>query len=723
MAVDAELDRLAELLGVKPHYFDIWGKRRDIPPSTKRDLVGAMGFAAGSDDEIRDSLRRVEETPWRRVVSPVAILDQGGYAAIEVMLPEDARGVGWSIELEDGGARTGGSPIEEMEWLEERRIDGRLIKRWRVALPGDLPLGYHRLAITTPVQGTMSLISAPQRCLLPDDLAPGRRLWGFGIQLYGLRSRDDWGIGDFGGLGRFAEITAGLGGDAVGVNPLHALFPADPGHTSPYSPSSRSFLDVLYIDLSDVTEGGSAGDLARNPDFRQRIEVVRAADMVDYAQVAALKMTVLEAAYADFKASGRDREAFEAFRRDQGRDLELQALFEALHEHFFHGEGKWDWHGWPEAYHRPDTPEVAAFAQRAADRTTFFAWLQFLADRQFARAAERARGAGMVLGFYRDLAVASHPGGAESWANPGVVLDGANVGAPPDQFSPLGQNWGLAPLSPAGLLERAYEPFIAALRANMRHAGALRIDHAMALRHLFWIPVREGHEGGAYVRYPERDLMRLIALESHRNRCVVIGEALGTVPEGFPDALRHAGILSYRVLYFERSEDGGFLPPSGYPEDALVSVTTHDLPTLQGWWSGHDQDWRRRLGMYPDDEAFERDRAERMSERELLFDALRAAGLVADEEVPERLDADHAVAIHRYLAETAGRILIVQIEDALGEVEQPNLPGTTTEHPNWQRKLPLALDRLEEHPLLRAMAGAVREARSAGTATSRREPH
>lgn len=711
MAGNAELDRLADLLGIEPWYDDIWGGRREIGPATKRDLARAMGYPADTSEETVASLHRIEEAPWRRTVTPVAILDEGGYAAVEVVLPEGAGGAGWWIGLEDGREITGGSPADRMDWLEARIVDGHRMERWRLPLAQDLPLGYHRLRITAPVEGEASLVVAPRRCLTPAELTPGRRLWGFGIQLYGLKRRDDWGIGDFGHLESFAAIAAEMGADAVGLNPLHALFPADPNHTSPYSPSNRSFLNVLHIDPTPFLAGKSVAAAMDDPALAAGLEAVRGEALVDYPAVAALKMPVLEAAFADFLEAGspQERADFAAFRAAEGEPLERQALFDALHEHFYKGEGLWNWHDWPEPYRRPDGAEVADFARRNAARLDFFAWTQFVADRQFDRAAASAREAGMALGFYRDLAVANHPDGAAAWADPEVVLAGANVGAPPDMFSPKGQNWGLAPLSPVGLLERAYRPFIAGLRANMRHAGALRIDHAMALRHLFWIPSRPDHEGGAYVRYPERDLMRLIALESHRNRCAVIGEALGTVPEGFPRALDEAGILSYRVLYFERVHDDGFAPPRAYPAQALVAATTHDLPTLRGWWTGHDQDLRLRLGLYAEETAYERERADRMADRERLFEALREAGLAApDAPIPDELDAEHVAAIHRYLSRTAGSILMVQIEDALGEVEQPNLPGTTDEHPNWKRRLPLDLDRIRNDAGLRGLVSAVR---------------
>ena len=317
----------------------------------------------------------------------------------------------------------------------------------------------------------------------------------------------------------------------------------------------------------------------------------------------------------------------------------------------------------------------------------------------------------MPLGLYKDLAVGVNPAGAMTWSNRGVSLSGVSVGAPPDIFSPLGQNWGLAPLSPVALHETAYAGFITALRRNMRHAGAVRVDHAMGLQRLFWIPENASAAEGAYVRYPFDDLIGILALESRRHRCVVIGEDLGTVPEGFRPAMNGAGVLSCAVLYFERGDDGGFRAPDAYPEHALVSISTHDLPTLAGYWKAHDVDWRERLDLLPDPDAAAKARGERLDERRRLLRALAAAGLlppgVDPEAPPEEPTPELMIAVHRFLARTPGALMMVQLEDALGEIEQPNLPGTTDQHPNWQRRLPIPLERLADDPMIRRLAEAV----------------
>ncbi len=584
----------------------------------------------------------------------------------------------------------------------------------------------------TVVQGEhsaeLSLILAPDRCLLPEEVGTGGRGWGLGVQLYGVRSAGNWGMGDFTDLAELGERAAAWGAGTVGLNPLHALFPADPNHFSPYSPSHRAFLDILYIDVvavPELAECPEARDLIGSPGFQRALAQARAQELVDYQAVSALKRPVLERLFTAFQvghlepaaedptAASPRVQAFRAFQAEMGPELTRFAVFEALHEHFFGSDPlRWSWQHWPEAYRDPTSPEVAAFAATYADRVTFFQYLQWQADEQLGAAASRARAAGLRLGFYRDLAVAVEPGGAAAWGAQTVMATAARVGAPPDQFNLHGQDWGLAPMSPLGLYEAAYRPLISVLRANMRHAGVLRIDHVMALQHLYWIPPQGGI--GAYMAYPFADLTRLVALESHRNRCAVIGEDLGTVPEGFRPAMQRAGILSCRVFYFERGHDGAFLPPEAYPGSALVTATTHDLATLKGFWQGVDLEWRIRLGLYPSPEMQQHEVTARDHDRWRMLHALDRAGLLPEPLRPHHgLPAfcdDLTVAVYRYLAASPSKLLMVQIEDLLGEAEQPNLPGTTIQHPNWRRRHMLGLDQLPRIPVITRLVEALRAA-------------
>ncbi|MBP2300498.1 4-alpha-glucanotransferase [Azospirillum picis] len=720
----SDLDRLADLLGLEPVYHDIWGNRRETSAATKRALVAAMGLNAATDADVAASLAAVERRGWSRPLPPVLVAGEGQRIELAAALPD---GLGdatlrWTLTPEGGSAEGGTVTVRDLTVTGRATIDGAGYERRGLGglLPVSLPIGYHRLEVAlemalemggeagAPGAGTLAgattLIVAPERCVTVEEVVPAGRTWGIGLQVYSLRSGRDWGMGDFGDLARFAGTAGRLGAGLVGLNPLHALFPADPHHIGPYSPSSRQFLNILYIDVAAVPELDGADDLQARiaaPAFRQALADARQAELIDYSAVAALKLPVLEALHARFHALPGDhprKAAYAAFRQEMGAALERHALFDALHEHFFRADpSQWMWRSWPAAFQDPESAEVAAFAAEHAARVDFFAWAQFEADRQLGEAAARGRAAGLALGFYRDLAVAAHPGGGSAWADPSILVQGANVGAPPDQFNLNGQNWGLAPLSPLGLREAGYRPFIEMLRANMRHAGALRIDHVMALQHLFWIP--EDGSDGAYVEYPFHELLRIVALESRRNRCVVIGEDLGTVPEGFRPALERAGILSYRVLYFERTPDGGFKRPGDYPAGSMATVSTHDLAPFKGFWTGRDLEWRTRLGLYPDDASRDKDRWDRGVDRWRLLQALSQEGLRPDsypsDDGDQPFRTELAAAVHAYLARTPSRIVMVQIEDALCEDEQPNLPGTVDQHPNWRRRLTREVEQLD----------------------------
>jgi 4-alpha-glucanotransferase len=533
------------------------------------------------------------------------------------------------------------------------------------------------------------------QCFVPEFLRRGQ-CWGITCQLYGLRSGRNWGIGDFEDLARLAETVAGQGGDFLGVNPLHALYPAEPERCSPYSPSSRRFLNILYI----------APDI--EPEFARidspQLDRLRRSNLVAYGEVAGTKLTVLEAMFQAFQAdAGQDRRgAFEAFAHEAGEALQRHCLFEALHER--HSGAPW-WE-WPDSYHRAYSQAVARFHKTEEKRIAFFAWLQWLADRQLKQAQERARAAGMRIGLYLDMAVGVAPDGAMTWADPGLMVRGVHIGAPPDAFSLQGQDWGLIPQRPTVLIERKLQPFSDDLRASMHNAGAVRLDHAMAVQRLFWIPAGAPARYGTYVRYPQAAMLAAVAEESRRWHCLVIGEALGTVPDGFLDLLAEKELQSYRVLFFERQGPGGFRPPADYPPRAFGCVSTHDLPTLLGWWTGRDIEWRHEVDFVTPEEA-EAQRRDRSEDRVALWNALVSEDLVTSEPVPGELDANAVIAVHRYVAKSPVRLMGVQLEDATGEREQPNVPGASEPHPNWRRKLSVGLEDLAEHPLFKALCAAM----------------
>jgi len=720
------LHRLADAVGLETGWHDIWGAWQQVAPDTLHALLAALGLPAANEAEAAESLAALTRRRWHRTVDPTAVVAaEAQPGGIGVIGPEAGGPLAWSLETEDGDRHEGAAETSALTELYRENVDGQTLVKRLLPLPDGLPAGYHRLEVAAGGRlDTASVIVAPATCFGPDDAAPGERLWGLAAQLYALRGEDDAGIGRFPALGDLAERAGRAGADTVGVNPLHALYPADPHRASPYSPASRDWLNVLYVDPAATPEWPdcpAAQERAADPGTQAAVEAARAAELVDYPDVAGRLMPMLEDLWRTFVERHRDADtprarAFDAFRAAGGLPLERFCLFMALHARFVAQDiANADWRNWPEAWRDPESPAVAEWAAANPDAIGFQAWLQFVADEQLADAGRRAAAAGLRLGLYRDLAVGVGPGSAAAWARPGVLVRGVSVGAPPDAFNLVGQDWGLAPLDPLTLSESGYAPLVAALRANMRHAGALRIDHAMGLMRLFWIPEGRRPGDGTYVRLPVDDLLRVVALESRRHRCAVVGEDLGTVPEGFRPKLAAAGVLSYKVMMFERVGDGLFARAGTYPEQALVTAGTHDLPTLKGFWTGRDIDWRRRLDLYPDEAARESDRAAREDDRAKLLAALVDAGLWPDDRTePGGVAFDSALneAVHRFMAATPSRLMMVQLEDLVGAEEMMNLPGTVDEHPNWRRRLDRPAAGLFDDPAIAALLAAIAETRA-----------
>lgn len=545
-----------------------------------------------------------------------------------------------------------------------------------------------------------------QPAALTDD---GRR-WGISVQLYGLRAERTWGIGDLSALADLMRGAAALGACAIGVNPLHALFPTRPEHASPYSPSSRRFINPLYLDVEAI-EDFAACDAARerreSRDFQSRLHHVRESERVQYSIVASLKWPALSALYDHFRmhclgfAEQPRTGAFRQFQTQQGVALRRFATFHALAEI----QTEINWRQWPSELADPDSQAVAAFAAQNIEAIEFHEYLQWQAALQLENVSDTARGCGMSIGLYADLAVGADPTGAESWGAQPFLAQGATVGAPPDALNLFGQNWGLPPLDPFALREAAYAPLTELWRNNMRCAGALRIDHILGLVRLFWIPADASAAEGAYVRYPWNDLLGLLAEESQCNRCMVIGEDLGTVPDGLREAMYDKGILSYRLLYFEQ-QDGRFRLPREYPVNALVAAGTHDLPPLPMWWSGEDIALRERLGLWPNDDIRTAELQQRDHARSALGSALRQEGFDPGD-VPDEAPVE---AVYGYLARTPCKLLMVQLEDVLDMHTQVNLPGTTDEHANWRQRLPCSVDDALAHPRMRRVAEKLRDA-------------
>jgi (1->4)-alpha-D-glucan 1-alpha-D-glucosylmutase len=669
MSTDSQvIERLAELLGISRGYTDVHDNQNATPEETKRAIIAAFGLDVSGASAARDSLAAMEQVR-AALVAPLVTSDT--YGTIPVRAAPGTN-VDWQVGLEDGGTRQGRARVEHQD-------------RGNVLWLDNLPDGYHRLvARAGDLHSESLLIVAPWRCYQPGELERGRA-WGLTCQVASLRGSNDIGIGNLSAVADLAKSAGRHGASFLGLSPLHALFASDRSKISPYSPSSRLFLDPLLIDLYRIPEfAGSRAAKLLEGDTAAQIRFLRQSPFVDHGAVWTIQRRVLEALWEDIRARGPSAE-FEAFRREEGDNLRLHAAFEAISEKL-RGDGRL-WLGeWPDAFRDHASPDVQRFVKANADLVHFHEWLQFLADRQLADAARAAANAGMEIGLYRDLAVGGDSGGSEVWAHPDRFAPALSIGAPPDLLGPEGQNWGLPPFHPLALEAQGLAAFRALVTANMRHAGAIRIDHAFQLQRLFLIPRGQSAKEGAYVDYPFEALLAVLRLESHRNHCLVIAEDLGTAPEGFSDAIMRAGLLSYRILFFEHENDGAFKAPDIYPRDALAALTTHDLPTFLGWWRGLDVDLRETFGIFAPDLAA-RERAAREAEKERLRQALEQQNLSAADGPGE----PPLVGGIRYLARTPSILAAVQIEDATREMNQPNMPGPDRGHPNWKRRLRLTL--------------------------------
>jgi len=684
-----------------------------------------MGFAVASEGDRMGSLAALELAPWRRMVEDVAIINTNDHTQTNIQINHLSasanRQLTWNVTEEQGRMHRGVVCLQHLALTGQRFADGYVVQRRSLQLPADLPTGYHRLELLVEgsgglSEGTATLIVTSGRGYLPAALEEGPGIWGFAIQLYALESRRSWGMGDFGDLCQFIDHAAPLGAATVGLNPTSALFIDDPRHISPYSPSSRSFLNALYISpeaAPDFVESEPARQRFATTAVRQALAAARGERLVDYPAVSAIKLPILELLYQSFCEKHLNWDspraaAFQHFRDERGEALESFASHEALAEFLGAGQAPHGrWRNWPACYQNSRSTEVAAFAREHAQRVGYFAYLQWEADRQMSAAAAKAAEHRMTIGLYRDLPLGSTPDGADAWAQQRELAFGVRIGAPPDGFNPKGQNWGLPPFNPAALRSHGYRSFISALRNNMRHAGALRIDHILGFLRLYWIPEGATPGEGGYVRYPLDELLAITALESQRAQCIVSGEDLGTVPAGLRASMERSRILSCQVLYFERRQASEFSPPEQYPSLSQVSIGTHDLPTLLGYWRGRDIELYAKLGLLASDDALLTARKERARLRLALLSALRSAGLWAAEDDPDASAeaADRfAQAVHSFLALTPARLLMVQLEDVLGVEEQANLPGTIDEHPNWRRKLVVPLEGIAENKMLVALA-------------------
>ncbi|WP_291380736.1 4-alpha-glucanotransferase [Demequina sp.] len=697
------LATLARACGVATDVHLIDGTHQTSSRGALVAILAAMGIDARDDDACRTSLEQLKDYVWTRIVPPVTVLREGQSREIPVHLPHGAT-VTALLRTEDGIER----PLEQVDKVVEPHGVGSVaVGRATFRIPDDLPLGWHVVEAVFPGRrGRGYVVVTPERLEVPPALA-ARRPWGLMTQLYSLRSRRSWGIGDLGDLAdlcSLAKIRAGA--DFVLINPLHANEAVSPLSPSPYLPSSRRFIAPMYIRVEDIPE------VAYVPSQQRAViewESERPSrnngtdELLDRDDVWSAKVEALEHIFEAPRSPGREAQ-FGAFCVREGKVLEDYATWAAISEEY---QGK----PWPDELATASSAAVAAWRDRHSDRVLFHAWMQWIADEQAAHAQSTARNAGMSIGVITDLAVGVHPSGADAWSLHRVLAKGMSVGAPPDGFSPQGQDWSQPPWQPRALEAAAYVPFRDVVRAAVRHSGAVRVDHILGLFRQWWIPLGHGAGDGSYVQFDHEALIGILILEAHRAGAIVIGEDLGTVEPWVRDYLSSRGVLGTSVLWFERTHDGGFTPPEHYRADALATVTTHDLPTTAMMFAGTQVDLRAELGLIDDPASAAAQAAEELRK---LVALLRERDWVIEDYEEE----DLIVGVHRMVLASPAILTGVAITDAVGDLRAQNVPGTFEEYPNWRIPLtdrngvPVLLDDLFDHPRMRRLVGAIRAARA-----------
>lgn len=672
------LRELAERLGILSEYVDHTGRHvHRTSDETREAMLAVMGFDAPTEDAARGWLAELEHERRGAIVDAVRVVrrDDAAARAIRVQLPPGMPSADVRVTLTEETGHV---------W----RTDARVRRAGTIRFPTHVPYGYHCVDVElrsprAPLNARQTLIVVPSRCVTPDMLL-ARPGMGVVANLYAARREHDWGAGDITTLMLLVEWSASRGATFVGVNPLHALYNRGMD-ISPYSPVSRLFRNPLYIDVDAVPELASseaARSLLESTDLRERLRALRSAKYVDYDGVIEAKTRVLAELHATFLQRSQSERArdYADFVRFREPELTRFATWMAIAE----SAGVPDWRQWPEPLRDPDGEAVSAFRDAQQRRVDFHRWLQFELDRQIAAVATRARTLGMEVGVYQDLAIGTSVGGSDTWSNPDLFLRGACVGAPPDPYSAVGQNWGLPPLDPRALRREGYRYWIQLLRRSFEHAGALRLDHILGLFRSFWIP--DGYSGvdGAYVRFPTNDLLGILALESVRHDALVVGEDLGNVPREVPPTLKKWGILSSRVLYFER-DNRGFRPARSYPSLSLATANTHDMATIAGFWSEDDIALREQVGLVSDPKDVKAAKAQRRRDKASLLRLVKLAP-------PPRYEENHFArtltgAVHSFLCSSPAWLVGLSYDDLVAETEPVNVPGVGPDkYPSWRRR-------------------------------------
>jgi 4-alpha-glucanotransferase len=712
------LDLAARLWRIDPEYWDIWGRKHITSDETKRAILQGLGVRAESAESLGAAIEARHRKEWTRLAPPCLVVTENSALELPLHVPASLSLEIARVEIREEGGATHALEFDLGSYRDcgTAGVDGRRYVRKQLPLPDGLPLGYHDAEVSLGgLRQTTRLIVAPARAYGHPALANGGKAAGIALALYGIRSARNWGCGDLHDLhGVIDWVADDAKASFIALNPLHAIYNRRPYNTSPYLPECIFYPNYLYLDVEsipDFQKSRRAQRLWSQAETQRQLAALRDSEYVEYEQVSAWKLRFLKLAFAEFLheyAAGSARaQEFRRFLKDEGDLLERFATYCALDE-YLHGRNPnlWTWPDWPAPYQDPDSDETRAFRKRHWRLVLFHGYMQWQLDMQLAAAQAYAKEKGLAIGLYHDLALATDRFGADLWAQRPFFAAGCRVGSPPDDFAPKGQDWGFPPPCSEEHRENGYRLFTESIRKNCRHGGALRIDHVMRFFRLFWIPEGAEATAGAYVRENYEHLIRILALESARQEVVIVGEDLGTVEPFVRETLERAGILSYRLFYFEKRADGAFKTYGEYPERALVSSTTHDLPTLAGFWTGEDIEARRRAGMFPDDTMYHRQVEERTGEKQKVLDLLHHLELLPAyvpteaARMPEMTGELHNAVIG-FLALTPSQLLAVNQEDLTKEIAQQNLPATTWQYPNWSRKMKFTLEGLRTAPVAR----------------------
>ncbi len=736
------IEQLVAARGIESKYTDAWGNQAIIEQKSQEQILSAMGYPVSDEAALMETLEAEATQEWFTVLEPATVARIGSTSALLIKLPidfvndelilniisdatSDSKKIVQSVKITPVDHELIGSveinDIEIQQYVVELDVEKQL----------NLDIGYYQLELLEEGNdeplGSGRLIIAPAQCYKQPEIKAGKKLWGPSVQLYCVKSKNNWGVGDFTDLAYLIDKVADRGADFVGLNPIHALYPNNADACSPYSPSSRRWLNVIYIDVQKVLgfETDKTTQAIVNDDaFQQQLMAAKSSTQVDYGSVMDLKLRALKPLYQFFlknegAATSDYAKAFSDFKANGGENLKQLATFDAIQDKF-KSEGKyigdnWGWPVWPQELQDYNSPAVAKFADDNAELVDFYAYIQFVALQQLEDVDALSKSKGMAMGTYRDLAVGVSEGSTEIWANKDLYCTDASVGAPPDVLGPLGQNWGLPPMDPVKLYQQGYQPIIDLFRSNMHACGALRIDHVMALLRLWWVPKGETAKAGTYVYYPVDDLLAILALESHLNECTIIGEDLGTVPDDIVGKLQENGIHSYKVFFFEQAEDGGYFSPEHYTEQAMATLTTHDMPTLIGYWHCKDLELGQEIGLYSGDALLKSLYADRLNSKQEILNSLHGHQSIPQEVgndanfVGMTKELNYGLQVH--MAKGSSALLSLQLEDWL-QMDMPvNIPGTSDEYPNWRRKLSVDLEDIFSMPEVNQLTHDLTKAR------------